>query len=122
MAEWSLEHIQEDGVESASVLRLKGDVTLESISELKNGLLEALEQESALVVDCEKVEKIDLAGLQLLCAAHRAALSQNKKFSLRGCDEGIFKAAQFEAGLIHQSSCLFALPESGCCWAPAEKE
>lgn len=54
-------------------ISLEGQITLTSAAELKNLLLERLAAGKDLELDLERAEEIDIAIMQVLCAAAREA-------------------------------------------------
>src|SRR5688572_2187685 len=65
----------------ATQLQIEGDMTIYRAVELKQTLLEALEQCVALDVDLSKVSEIDTTGVQLLLLAQHTA--EERKQTLR---------------------------------------
>lgn len=63
-----------------------GAVTVEKTVALRHELLETLLQSRSVAVDLTDVARIDLAVLQLLCAAQRVAVPQGKMVQLQGVD------------------------------------
>ncbi len=64
------------------ILRLYGELTIRDASELKIALNEILEDASECFINVESVTDIDLSCLQLLCAAHRTSIEQNKHLQI----------------------------------------
>jgi anti-anti-sigma factor len=62
-------------------LKIEGDMTIYRAVELKQTLLEALEQSVALDVDLSGVSEIDTTGVQLLLLAQQ--LAEERKQTLR---------------------------------------
>ena len=61
-------------------LNLSGELTIQSAGEFKAILKESLEATGILAINLSSVTEIDLSCLQLLCAAHRTAMEQDKLF------------------------------------------
>lgn len=76
-----------------TVLQIAGEMTLEHAAELKQALLELMAEAGALRIDCAKVERVDLAGLQSLCAVTRAAAEQNRSLSIAVNGLAVFQQA-----------------------------
>lgn len=57
---------------------IKGDLIVQNAAELRNKLLELLQQFQHLRLNIHSVDRIDLAGLQLFCSARQTALKMNK--------------------------------------------
>jgi len=62
-------------------LKIEGEMTIYRAAELKQTLLEALEQGAALDVDLSRVSEIDTTGVQLLLLAQHMA--EDRKQALR---------------------------------------
>ena len=82
-----------------NTIKLNGSLTIEHATAFKKLLLESLDVNTSVELDVAEIMEIDLAGFQLLCAAHRSAINNNKsiKFSDRLPDELIItmKSAGF---------------------------
>jgi anti-anti-sigma factor len=66
----------------AMILRLEGECTMESATELKEVLLQGLDKSDKVLVNLEKVTEVDTSCLQLLCSALRTAAGQGKQVSI----------------------------------------
>ena len=91
--------------EQESVLSLSGELTLLHAVQLKDELIRALESASRLIVDTRGVSAIDLACLQLLCAAHQSALAGGKHLALAPEQSESFKQQVVQSGLIFNHHC-----------------
>jgi ABC-type transporter Mla MlaB component len=100
---------------NTSWLRLKGRCTVEHAADLKAALVDALHSQEHLLVVLDEVNEIDLSFLQLLCSAHRTAITRNKCFALDGDLPEVFKRAVEGAGYCRVVSCLYG-PDTGCLW------
>ena len=65
-----------------SVLSVSGELTLVDAAEFKAEMLKALASSPRVVIDTRELTDIDLAGLQLFCAAHQSALANGKEVCL----------------------------------------
>ena len=63
-------------------LTINGDFTVYTVSELKDGLIETLNESVSLEIDMSNISKIDTAGYQLLLLLSREAGELNKDFSI----------------------------------------
>jgi len=99
-----------------ATLTLDGNVTIEHVAEIKDLLSQALFEFSKTVVCLDKIERIDLSGIQLFCAANRSFENSNKELSITGKNdsEGI-KQALLEAGFDSLQVCPENLCEK-CFW------
>jgi anti-anti-sigma regulatory factor len=68
--------------EEATVVSVVGSFDIMQVQDACTRLQEALTSCGEVVLDLSAVDGIDLAGLQLVCAAHRTALEQGVRFSL----------------------------------------
>lgn len=65
-----------------SVLRIRGEMNIYRAAELKQTLLEPLEQPGALDVDLSGVTELDTAGVQILMLAKKTALAKGRELHL----------------------------------------
>lgn len=65
--------------EKSGTLSFVGDVTIGQVAELKEQLVEALNEAERVIVDVSSATAIDVAGVQLLCACHRYSCQNGKK-------------------------------------------
>lgn len=86
-------------------LKVTGSLTIGEASRFKEVLLETLNTTQELRLDLSEVTEIDLAGLQLLCAAHHLAQTRGKFFSLGSGEYGIFHDVAKNAGFLRQAGC-----------------
>jgi len=100
--------------EETAKLIISGSMTIEDAANLKTILVGTITNSPLIEVDLSATGSTDLSCLQVLCAAHRAAVLAGKKLivlrppeSLRTCLE--------DAGFPRQSGCL---PQEGesCLW------
>jgi ABC-type transporter Mla MlaB component len=89
-----------------SDLKVEGCVTISEAARFKDVLLDALGAARELRVDLSGVTEIDLAGLQLLCAAHRSARERGKVFSVQGGEDGIYGGIIEVAGFRRHIGCF----------------
>jgi anti-anti-sigma factor len=70
--------------DAVPLIRLDGEVDIESASELKGLLLKALAAGKGLRINLEKATGLDIAVMQLLVATERDVAKSNTRFSLEG--------------------------------------
>lgn len=109
MSRWSFDEGQKTGE-----LVVTGAVTVAQVGELKELLLAAIEQAPLVQVDLGQVEQIDIAGVQLFCAAHRLAGNRGgalviKTFGVR------VRELIVNSGFAHTLRCDHAC-SSACLW------
>ena len=83
-----------DGV----VLTLGGSLSIWHVGEMRQYLAEALEQGRSIDVRFGDVDQIDIAALQLICAALRSAGDQEKTLTIHGTGTPVETLAR-EAGV-----------------------
>jgi len=95
------------------VLKFDGDLTVENVAKSKALLLDLIEARDHLTLDLTEVETVDVAGLQLLCAAHRAWRQRYKKsVHFRGASEAFRRVAR-DSGYARREGCI---PGDRCLW------
>lgn len=88
-------------------------LTVGCSAQLRRQLLTKLAERGDLVIDVQGVREVDVAGLQLLCAAHRSALAAGKNLVLRGVGEVLGEALRV-SGLAAARGC-----DARCPWQQA---
>lgn len=104
--------IQEGG---AGVLKLEGYMGVERAADLKESILHALGSAERLYVDVENITSLDLSCLQVLCSAHRTAVSMNKEFAIKGTLPEVFTEVAESSGFMLQKGCTKET-EGTCLW------
>ena len=102
---------------SAGVLELTGTATIEHGAQLREALLDALERANSLVVDVGGITEVDVAALQLFCAARRSAIGRQKEMVLADGVPDAFTAAVLATGFnrTHTASCWLTAGQA-CLW------
>ena len=96
--------------------RLRGALTIARAEELKRLLLVALSGTDDVLLDVEAVTEVDLTGLQLLCAAHRAALQAGRRVVLDYTRSPLLAETLLKAGYMRHAGCM---AHENCLWAEA---
>lgn len=109
MTRWSFDKKQQAGE-----LAVSGAVTVAQVGELRALLLEALDQSPLVQVDLGQVEEIDIAGIQLLCAAHRLTAGSGRRLDVKNASERVRRLVE-SAGFAHAAVCESAR-NSACLW------
>jgi anti-anti-sigma factor len=104
-----------DEQRQAGELAVTGAVTVAQVDELKLLLIEAIAQAPLILVDLGQVEEIDVAGLQLFCAAHRLAANGGKTFKVTTVGACVLQLVR-SAGFVHATICDRQRGEP-CLWA-----
>lgn len=94
-------------------LKLSGELTLDSATELKEALKQALKAAPEIIIELDSNAEADLSCLQLFCAAHQTALSQGLKLSLIPEHHQQFQELTCSAGLCREKKCAIH-PEMAC--------
>ncbi|HJV64533.1 MAG TPA: STAS domain-containing protein [Geomonas sp.] len=100
-------------------LKVSGCLTVAEAAGFRDGLLAALEQGADIAVDLTAVTEVDLAGLQLLCAAHGSAQAAGKRFWIEDGDNEVLKKMTAEAGFQRHAGCGRD-KTSSCIWVIGE--
>lgn len=100
---------------------ISGSIDIESVSALKNMLLEGFSATEHLVVDLYGVEKVDFTALQLMCATNLYAYEQGKTFELKNhLATPVMEAAQ-RLGFMRESGCSRE-KRAQCLWIKSTPE
>jgi len=85
--------------EPGSIL-VVGQLRIEHASEIRDALLDAFKHADRVALTIERDAVADLSFLQVLCAAHRTALRENKKFELDSSAASGVQDMMREAGFV----------------------
>src|SRR5689334_10374887 len=109
--------ITRSAVEAGAALeiRVAGPVTIAQAAAFKEALVQALEGAQEVCCDLSQVTEMDLAPLQLLCAAHGSASAQGKVFRVAEGDSEVYQKTVSEAGFQRHVGCLRDAARS-CIW------
>jgi len=80
--------------QALEVIQAGADLTLAAAGRLQGVFLDALGTGAHVVLDCSGVARADLAGLQLLCSAHRTYRSRQARFELREPSEKLLETVR----------------------------
>lgn len=112
MSNWSWEARDNGG----AVLRLAGEATVELMDELHALLLEGIETFDSVQIDCSATTAADFYTVQLLCSAHRTAVTRNKSLEVLGEPSAAFMETARKAGFMRCEACPMCPSESRCLW------
>ncbi|MEW6264976.1 MAG: STAS domain-containing protein [Thermodesulfobacteriota bacterium] len=101
-------------------LGLSGEWGIEAAAELKEALLTCLAEAKEVVVDLDRLEETSLPCLQLLCSAHRTALSRGKRLTLSVRRPDHFSRAVNLSGFQRHTGCSWDRGRS-CLWMKEEE-
>ncbi len=100
--------------EGKGSLFLKGKLTLDNVTEAKTLMHDTITSVASFVLDTGSLTMIDVAGLQLICSAHRLAVLSGKTFRLENIGDYMAKAAE-RMGFLRNIGCLHG-PGKDCLW------
>lgn len=101
----------------AVILHLKGDMTIETVAELREVLLEVYnENRTQIRLSGRELGAIDFYGLQLLCAAHRTAIKKKILLSWEGGRPSQISDAMPIAGFTRHCGCSLCPSDIKCVW------
>ena len=99
------------------ILNLQGDLTIETVADLREALLAAYGEELAQVrLDGAALDSIDFFGLQLLCSAHRTAVSRRKLLVWDGGRPQQVSEAMRTTGFTRHCGCALCPQDVDCMW------
>jgi ABC-type transporter Mla MlaB component len=99
-------------------LHVSGALGIDSITELRDLLLRALQQYDRVTMDWAQVTAVDFAVLQLMCATNDYVQHHGKQFELRNrFIAPVIDAAQ-SLGFIRECGCPRAVDPTRCLWSP----
>ena len=78
-----------------SHITITEDLTINNALELKQRLMDAIEQGGALELDLSHVAEIDTAGLQLLILAQREASRRDRTMSICAMSDNVRQTVEF---------------------------
>ena len=101
--------------DKVGVLTLEGEINIEHARDLKSALVSVLGRVDRVMVDLERVTAAGLTCLELLCSAHRTALSMNKELELGPNVSEAFTHAIRDSGYERRQGCEWSSQQS-CFW------
>lgn len=106
----------EPGEQGIGLLRIEGEIRVEHAEELRQALLEGLEQYQHLQVDCEQVGTLDFFAVQLLCSAHRTSVARQKILTFSGTPSEPVRQAISATGFARHRGCSLCPKDVRCLW------
>jgi len=97
------------------IVRFSGAFTFTVAEEILHTLRNAISDSTRLCLDLSAVSEIDLAGLQLICAAHRSAHEVGANLELSAPLPEHIVTLTHQSGFPRQTSCLPCC-HSFCMW------
>ena len=108
--------VLEQTAEGKGRMVLPQELTVATAAALQAALTDALAQYPALILDGRAVSAVDVAGLQLLCSAHRTAVSLGKEVQIEGLDQGPWPEMVDVAGMRRHEACSLSNDRLNCLW------
>jgi anti-anti-sigma regulatory factor len=109
-------------LKTKTVLTLSGELTLPFALRLREVLSEAVSQADRVVtVKFKQVTDADLSLLQMLCSAHRAAVSRNIQLEIEGKTPEVLTGLIKAAGFQRHQSCRFSNDRRKCLWIEGDR-
>lgn len=105
MSDFSVQTMPAPGDPGAIVMTIAGPMTVQYAGELRDHLLELFMKAKNVTIDLSGVTDIDVAGLQLLCSAHRTSDYAKTRFAVAGGQGAVIRDAAEAAGLLRDTGC-----------------
>lgn len=121
MSDFSIQQMNQADALGTKIVVVNGEMTIQNAGEIRNVLLEAFSQGEGVCLEMGKVTEVDLAGLQLLCAAHRTSMADKKHFSVSGIDNDAIRPVIRDAGFSRHTGCAEDIDKT-CVWTGGEKQ
>ena len=121
MSDFSIQQMNQADALGTKIVVVNGEMTIQNAGEIRNVLLEAFSQGEGVCLEMGKVTEADLAGLQLLCAAHRTSMADKKHFSVSGIDNDAIRPVIRDAGFPRHTGCAEDIDKT-CVWTGGEKQ
>lgn len=100
----------------AAIVKIASSTDIQSIASVHQQLLQAFQRNSAIVLDLDGSENIDLTVIQLIEAARRYADAEQKTIHLAGATHDKLREDLWRGGFLANSSGKrFWLHEEGGC-------
>ena len=115
MSDLKVKQSKKSGESNSRVLTVAGAMTIPYASDLKKALLKASKGCEHLYLDLQKVDEVDLTGLQLLCSTHRTSILQSMQLTVIGEFPDSISIAANNAGFVRHVGCEIDVSKS-CLW------
>ena len=103
-------------LKTKTVLMLSGELTLPFAERLRSVLAETIKEANRVAVKFKQVTDADLSLLQLLCSAHRSAVSREKHLEIEDKRPEVLIGLMKTAGFLRHRSCRFSKDSRNCLW------
>ena len=96
-------------------LKPGGELSVAQAADFKDALVNSLARAAEIEINLESVNTIDLACLQLMCAAHRSAAKEGKSLFIKDSTLPVFIEAKELAGFNYSKPCRH-VTTGDCLW------
>jgi anti-anti-sigma regulatory factor len=110
-----------DSQNNSETIILTGELKIEAAARLRDTLLRAYEGSGDLWMDMQQVTAVDVSGLQVLCAAHRAFFEAGRQLAFHRPIPPVVKHFIEEAGFSRELGCLRNRSKT-CLWIFGEDQ
>ncbi len=100
--------------DDTTILCLSGELVVENGPWLISVLMGSLETSAGIEIDLSSVTGVDVACLQVLCAAHKSCILSKKEFSLTKLSEPFTEGVR-QSGYSNHSRCVLGRGRQ-CLW------
>lgn len=109
--------IEKTSAPDTVTLHLQGDLTIETVAELREALQEVFEApEPSVQLNAENLATVDFFGIQLLCSAHRTAVVKQKLLTWYDHRPPQINDSMLVSGFIRHCGCTLCPPGVDCMW------
>ncbi|TWJ26460.1 STAS domain-containing protein [Geobacter argillaceus] len=115
MSDLSVQTLAAPDDPAAVVVTIAGEMTIPYAGELREHLLAAFQKANRITADLTAVTGIDVAGLQILCSAHRSSVFMKKSFTIIGGPGSAVWEAADAVGQLRQMGCVVDVCHT-CIW------
>jgi anti-anti-sigma regulatory factor len=110
-----------DNQHQSKTIILTGELKIEGAARLRETLLQAYEEAGDLSMDVAQVTGVDVAGLQILCAAHRAFFEAGRQLAFNRPVPEVLRQSIDETGFSRELGCTRNRSKT-CLWASGENQ
>jgi anti-anti-sigma regulatory factor len=107
--------IRLDVTDDTRIIRAEGDLSIATAGALRTELIAGLRPGARTVLDVALLKTVDLAGVQLLCSAHRTYLRHDAAFEFGGLSDAL-QATALAAGYEASRSVCPYRRNGNCLW------
>lgn len=116
MTDFSITASTPEDAPTVRAIGICGGLTIHHADEIRIAMMEALSEAAEVRLDLEKVTEIDLVGLQLICSAHRSAITERKHFTVTKGDAAVVSGAADAGGFTRHVGCIHDIDHT-CIWS-----